>query len=140
MEKLRRQAKVQIAKWVKANLLTREQGINLGKSGEHPREILRTASEIISASKGMSDYSGESNQFSRNLSDRNMANANRRNAQEKEGYENLLKQQMRLATTQIEKWVAKNLISKKLARQLITNATDDEGGVPSCEFPNARQA
>ena len=126
VEKLRRQARVQIARWVKANLLTREQGINLGKSGEHPSEILRTASEIISASKGMSEYSGESNQFSKNLSDRNMVNANRRNAQERDGYENHLKEQMRLATVQIEKWVSKNLISKKLARQLITNATDGE--------------
>ena len=126
LDKLRRSARLQIAKWVRASLLSREQGINLGQSGEHPSEILRTASEIISASKGLSEYSGESNQTSKNLSDRNTATASRRNAQASTGHKDLLEQQMRFARVQVGKWVSKNLLSKKMARQLILSAKDGE--------------
>lgn len=126
INKLRRQARVQLAKWVKSNLLTREQGVELGKSNKHPREVLRTASEIISASRGMSEYSGGNNQLSRNLSDRNLENANRRSAKERIEFENMLKQQMRFAKEQIGRWVSQNLLSKKNAEYLISNATDGE--------------
>lgn len=57
----RHAAQVRIAKWVRSGLLSREDGARLVNSGVEPRQMLRAAGSIITASRGTAAYSGLDN-------------------------------------------------------------------------------
>jgi hypothetical protein len=123
--KLRQKVRVQIAKWVKANLLTREQGIKLGKSSAEPRELLRFASTLVTKTSKVANYSGGDNTAIQSMVDRNIQAFERKQAKEFEQAQSMVDNHAQYIEDQINKWAKTGLITKSECKRIMSADVSD---------------
>lgn len=115
----RKKAQVQIAKWVKANLLTREQGLKFAKSTAKPIMILRLASELIAHTTKSSSYSGTENNSTSTVSQRAFSILARAEEKERNRLQAVNQNRRLAAERQIEKWKSQGVLTSYQAKLLL---------------------
>lgn len=123
--KLRQKVRIQIAKWVKANLLTREQGIALGKSKSEPRELLRFASSLVTKTSKVANYSGGENSTIQSMVSRNIQAFERKQAKEFEKAQSMIDTHAQYIEDQINKWAKTGLITKSECKKIMSADVSD---------------